>query len=174
MNVGGARWKRHTENYSSLEYGASRGKNLTNVYKSFYPRLPVVIVTIAYRQRLLESQASDKTCSKLPTNRITLPILPRAKIIIAASLKMLKLSTRVCFSKTIVFLPPPLTRRTWLSKPGKVGAAVEAALKAGYVHIDCAHIYGNEVEVGEALQRCFKEGVCKREDIFVTSKLWSV
>ena len=61
---------------------------------------------------------------------------------------------------------------TWLSKSGSVGAAVEAALKAGYVRIDCAHIYGNEVEIGEALQKCFKQGVCKREDLFITSKLW--
>lgn len=63
---------------------------------------------------------------------------------------------------------------TFLSKPGGVGAAVEAALKAGYKLIDCAHIYGNEVEIGEALQKCFKKGVCKREDIFITSKLWFV
>lgn len=61
---------------------------------------------------------------------------------------------------------------TWLSKPGEVGNAVETALKEGYVHVDCAHVYANEAEIGTALQKCFTDGVIKREDLFVTSKLW--
>ena len=61
---------------------------------------------------------------------------------------------------------------TWLSKPGEVGNAVETALKEGYVHVDCAHIYGNEAEIGTVMQKCLTDGVIKREDLFVTSKLW--
>jgi len=61
---------------------------------------------------------------------------------------------------------------TYKSKPNDVHNAIKAALKIGYKHIDCALLYGNENEIGEGLQQAFKDGY-KREDIFVTSKLWN-
>jgi diketogulonate reductase-like aldo/keto reductase len=48
---------------------------------------------------------------------------------------------------------------------------VNAIMTAGYTHIDTAMIYKNEEVVGEALAECFQKGK-KREDIFVTTKLW--
>ncbi|MCA1779162.1 MAG: aldo/keto reductase [Xanthomonadaceae bacterium] len=62
---------------------------------------------------------------------------------------------------------------TWKSEPGEVGQAVEAALEAGYRHIDCAAIYRNEAEIGEALQKVFSRGEIEREDVHITSKLWN-
>ena len=47
------------------------------------------------------------------------------------------------------------------------------ALKAGMRLIDTARIYGNEEGVGRGIRRAIKERICKREDIFVTAKIWT-
>ena len=59
---------------------------------------------------------------------------------------------------------------TWQTPDGETAVnAVKAALEAGYRHIDTAAVYGNEESVGRAIA----ESGVRREDIFVTSKVWN-
>lgn len=51
--------------------------------------------------------------------------------------------------------------------------AVYEAIKAGYRHLDSACDYGNEVQVGQGIKRAIDEGLCTREDLWITSKLWN-
>ena len=65
---------------------------------------------------------------------------------------------------------PRLGLGVYQSPPGQLTKkAVEFALKIGYRHIDTARIYGNESDVGAAI----RESGIKREDVFVTTKLWN-
>jgi diketogulonate reductase-like aldo/keto reductase len=56
--------------------------------------------------------------------------------------------------------------------PAEVAAAVRGALEVGYRHVDCAAVYGNEREVGEALRDAIRGGLA-REALWVTGKLWN-
>lgn len=62
---------------------------------------------------------------------------------------------------------------TWKSEPGEVYKAVMEAIKIGYRHIDCAPVYGNEKEVGQAITDSIKKGIVHREELWITSKLWN-
>ena len=65
---------------------------------------------------------------------------------------------------------------TWRCEPEKVENIVrEAILNYGYRHIDGAWLYKNEDEVGRGIHQAIEQsqGKIKREDLFITTKLWN-
>jgi diketogulonate reductase-like aldo/keto reductase len=62
---------------------------------------------------------------------------------------------------------------TLIRDPLVTKQATKTALETGFRHFDCAERYRNEEAVGEAMQEVFKAGIVRREDVFVTTKLWN-
>ena len=54
-----------------------------------------------------------------------------------------------------------------------VSIAIKDAIKKGYRHIDCASVYGNEKHIGKVFKEIFEEGIIKREELWITSKVWN-
>ncbi|MDR2485978.1 MAG: aldo/keto reductase [Treponema sp.] len=57
--------------------------------------------------------------------------------------------------------------------PDEVSTAVGGAIRLGYRLFDCASVYNNEDVIGKAFEESFKSGVVRREELFVTSKVWN-
>ena len=55
----------------------------------------------------------------------------------------------------------------------QVSSAVYGAIKCGYRLFDCAAVYENEAQIGEVFDRAFQEGLVKREELHITSKVWN-
>ena len=54
-----------------------------------------------------------------------------------------------------------------------VAETVRKAIQSGYRHIDCASVYGNEKEIGRVFKELFNNGIIKRDDLWITSKVWN-
>jgi diketogulonate reductase-like aldo/keto reductase len=68
---------------------------------------------------------------------------------------------------------PALGFGTSLSDNRKTRNAVKTAVEVGFRHLDAAERYRNEAEVGAALKELFADGTVRRDDLFVTTKLWN-
>lgn len=55
----------------------------------------------------------------------------------------------------------------------QISAAVAGAIRCGYRLFDCASVYGNEDQIGQVFAQAFQEGVVKREELFIASKVWN-
>ncbi len=62
---------------------------------------------------------------------------------------------------------------TLIPDPLATKQAITTALEVGFRHFDCAERYRNEQAVGDAMQAMFRAGKIRREDVFVTTKLWN-
>ncbi len=61
----------------------------------------------------------------------------------------------------------------WKVSPEDAPSMVHSSIDAGYRHLDSACDYGNEAAVGVGIQSALADGLCRREDLWVTSKLWN-
>lgn len=68
---------------------------------------------------------------------------------------------------------PTVGLGVWRMEGKSIRDLVHSAIRIGYRHFDCAADYKNESEVGEALTGAFQTGLVKREDLFITTKLWN-
>ncbi|XWS40117.1 hypothetical protein CRYUN_Cryun18bG0112400 [Craigia yunnanensis] len=71
------------------------------------------------------------------------------------------------------FKMPIVGLGVWRMEGKDIRDLIINSIKIGYRHFDCAADYRNEEEVGEALSEAFKTGLVKREDLFITTKLWN-
>jgi diketogulonate reductase-like aldo/keto reductase len=68
---------------------------------------------------------------------------------------------------------PALGFGTLVSDRRETRNATKTAVEVGFRHLDCAERYRNEEEVGAALKELLADGTVRREDLFVTTKLWN-
>lgn len=68
---------------------------------------------------------------------------------------------------------PTIGLGTWKLPQAQTSIFIPEAIKAGYRHFDCACDYGNEPQIGAGLRAALTQKLCRREELWITSKLWN-
>lgn len=114
--------------------------------------------------------------------KILLPIMPPPT---AGTVQVQQSFIDLLYSKPIIERPQPYLRLndlncipllglgTWNAQGKELKDSIKVAISWGYRHIDTAANYKNEHLVGEAIRECIEKGIVKREELFVTTKLWN-
>jgi D-xylose reductase len=68
---------------------------------------------------------------------------------------------------------PAIGLGLWKIEPAQAARTVLDAIEVGYRHFDCACDYANEAEVGAGLREALQSQICRRDELWVTSKLWN-
>jgi len=68
---------------------------------------------------------------------------------------------------------PPVGFGLWKIAKEDCAEVVYQAIKNGYRHLDSASDYGNEIEVGQGIKQALEDGLCTRQELWITSKLWN-
>lgn len=111
---------------------------------------------------------------------LSLSIAPLAACIVAASARAptaqipLEPSTILTPTQPLTLDTIPLLGfGTWNLDRDNASEAVSWAIQAGYRHIDCAAAYRNQDLVGKGIADGLAKTGLKREDLWITSKLWN-
>ena len=88
------------------------------------------------------------------------------------------MSTATAIHPPAITLPdggkfPSVGLGMWKMPKPELPSLVQEAIRIGYRHLDCACDYGNEPQVGEGIAAALRDGLCRRDDLWVTSKLWN-
>jgi len=82
-------------------------------------------------------------------------------------------STAPCVTLSNGQKMPLIGLGTYNAEPGQVEQTIKDAIDIGYRHFDCARFYKNEKQIGDGINAKLQEGVVKREDLYIVSKLWN-
>lgn len=82
-------------------------------------------------------------------------------------------SHRKTMATTTALTLPPIGLGTFGISAAQAGQAIRSAIEAGYRNFDCAPVYFNEKEIGDAMDKEIASGAVRREDLWITSKLAS-
>lgn len=115
---------------------------------------------------------SEKRYLKLPSHPLfILMALAFAPSLVRRTMASVSSTPGSCSSWMSVM--PPIGLGTFMMEPHKVEPAIRSAIQLGYRRIDCAPVYFNEDKVGDALESILSEGLVKRDELFLVSKLAS-